>query len=129
MIEECRFCSALFSVSETGGGGVCGACNEPICCPHCHKTVRQERTTGVFTETLVRAPYSPLAQHLTISDDELSSMSIELIANTGSSGDAVYSYWFEVPDDTPKELLEKNDWKVGQTIDDIPVWVVDGDCS
>jgi hypothetical protein len=126
MVETCCHCGALFTVSCIGGNGICGACLEPIDCPYCKKTVRQERTTGTFTETLVKAPDSALAQYLGITDDEWNDMGAELNANT-SRDDMVYSYWFEVPEGTPEDLLEKTGWKVDQMIDDIPVWVVDCD--
>lgn len=130
MVETCCHCGALFTVSCIGGGGICGACLEPIDCPHCKKTVRQERTTGTFIETLVKAPGTPrnaLAQYLEITDDEWDEMGADLQANTGSSGDMTYCYWFIVPDGTSEDLLEKTGWKISQTIDDIPVWVVESD--
>lgn len=126
MVETCCHCGALFTVSCIGGNGICGACLEPIDCPYCKKTVRQERTTGSFTETLVKAPDSALAQYLGITDDEWDDMGAELNANT-SRDDMIYSYWFEVPEGTPEDLLEKTGWKVDQMIDDIPVSVVDCD--
>ncbi|WP_368181122.1 hypothetical protein [Aeromonas sp. R7-5] len=126
MVETCCHCGALFTVSCIGGNGICGACLEPIDCPYCKKTVRQERTTGTFTETLVKAPDSALAQYLGITDDEWDDMGAELNANT-SRDDMIYSYWFEVPEGTPEDLLEKTGWKVDQMIDDIPVSVVDCD--
>lgn len=48
MSEKCPFCGALFTVTEIAGGGICGACREPIDCPHCKNTIREERTTGWF---------------------------------------------------------------------------------
>ncbi len=127
MDEKCCHCGALFTVSCIGGDGICGACLEPIDCPHCKKTVRQERTTGTFSSTLLRAPDSALAQHLGITDDEWDEIGADLHANTGHSGEMPYDYWFTVPEGTSEELLEKTGWKVGQVIDDIPVWVVDCD--
>ncbi|ELM3617657.1 hypothetical protein RYR54_003342 [Aeromonas sobria] len=126
MVETCCHCGALFTVSCIGGNGICGACLEPIDCPYCKKTVRQERTTGTFTETLVKAPDSALAQYLGITDDEWDDMGAELNANT-SRDDMVYSYWFEIPYGASEDLLEKTGWKVDQMIDDIPVSVVDCD--
>ncbi|MFW2327006.1 MULTISPECIES: hypothetical protein [Aeromonas] len=72
-------------------------------------------------------PSSALAQYLEITDDEWDEMGAELNANTGHSDDMVYSYWFEVPEGTPEDLLEKTGWKVGQTISDIPVWAVEAE--
>ncbi|QNF15718.1 hypothetical protein FT670_04035 [Aeromonas jandaei] len=54
-------------------------------------------------------------------------MGADLHANTGHSDDTVYSYWFTVPEGTSEDLLEKTGWKIGQTVDGIPVWVVDCD--
>lgn len=125
MAEKCSFCGALFTVVEVGGGGVCGACREPIDCPYCHKTVREERTTGTFTTTLVKNPSSPLSQYLGITDKELDKMDVELNANTGSHEEMTYCYWFEVPEGTLQETLDKTGWKIGDVIDDIPVSVVE----
>lgn len=127
MVETCCHCGALFTVSCIGGNGICGACLEPIDCPYCKKTVRQERTTGTFVEKLVKAPQSAFAQYLGITDDEWGDMGADLHANTDHSDDTVYSYWFTVPEGTSEDLLEKTGWKVGQTVDGIPVWVVDCD--
>ncbi|WP_434663896.1 hypothetical protein [Aeromonas sp. NJAU223] len=127
MVETCSHCGALFTVSCIGGGGICGACQEPIDCPHCKKIVRQERTTGTFTTTLVKAPDSALAQYLGITDDEWDEMDAELQANTGHSGEMTYSYWFVVPEGTSDELLAKTGWEVDQMIAGIPVWVVEPD--
>ncbi|ELV7527161.1 hypothetical protein QMU90_000933 [Edwardsiella ictaluri] len=130
MIEKCHFCGATFTVECFGDGGICGACQEPIICPHCHKTVRNERTTGTFSTTLVKAPEyqdSALSRYLGITDDEWEDMGAELYENTGSSGDMVYSYWFVVPEGTSDDILEKTGWKIGQVINDIPVDVVDFD--
>ncbi|EOX4263290.1 hypothetical protein ACPF30_003497 [Vibrio cholerae] len=125
MNEECPKCGAKFSVTEIGGGGICGACREPIDCPYCHETVREERTTGTFSSTLIKVPNSPLSRYLGISDDDWEEMGAELNANTGNSGDMTYCYWFMVPEDTPEEILHKTGWKAGQMIDDIPLDVVD----
>ncbi|WP_076922381.1 hypothetical protein [Pseudoalteromonas sp. SK20] len=127
MNEVCPKCGAEFSVTVIGGGGICGACREPIDCPYCHETVREERTTGTFTETLIKAPDSLLSQHLGISDDDWENMGAELNANTGSSGEMTYCYWFMVPEATSEEILHKTGWKIGQMIDQIPVELVDND--
>lgn len=127
MNEVCPKCGAEFSVTEIGGGGICGACREPIDCPHCHETVREERTTGTFTGTLIKAPDSLLSRHLGISDDDWEDMGAELNANTGSSGEITYCYWFMVPEETSEEILHKTGWKIGQMIDQIPVELVDND--
>lgn len=134
MVETCNHCGALFTVTCIGSSSICGACLEPVNCPHCKQLVREERTSGSFFEVLVQAPdsvpseakVSSLAQYLGITDAEWDDMGAELNANT-SRDDMVYSYWFEVPEGTPEDLLEKTGWKVDQMIDDIPVWVVDCD--
>ena len=124
MIEQCSKCGAKFSVTEHGGG-ICGACQEPIDCPHCHETVRKERTTGTFSETLIKAPDSLLSQHLGVSDVDWEEMGAQLNANTGNNDEMTYCYWFIVPEGTPEEILEKTGWQVGQTVNDIPVELVD----
>ena len=70
---------------------------------------------------------SLLSQHLEISNEDWDAMGVELHANTGSNDEGPYCYWFEVPENTPEEILEKTGWKVGQTVNDIPVEVVDVD--
>ncbi|MGO1191998.1 hypothetical protein [Vibrio casei] len=127
MSEECPKCGAEFSVTVIGGGGICGACREPIDCPYCHETVREERTTGTFSETLIKAPDSLISRHLGISDDDWEEMGAELNANTGNSGEMTYCYWFMVPEGTSEEILQKTGWKIGQMIDQIPVEFVDND--
>ncbi|WP_323957308.1 hypothetical protein [Aeromonas caviae] len=128
MTETCDHCGALFTVSCIGAT-FSGACLEPINCPHCKALIREERTSGSFIETLVKAPPggSALARHLGITDDEWDEMGVELNENTGNSGDMVYCYWFIVPDATSDDILEKTGWKIGQMVDDIPVWVVDSE--
>lgn len=127
MAETCGYCGALFTVSCIGGGMVGGACLEPINCPHCKALIGEERTSGTFIETLVKAPDSALAQYLGITDAEWNDMGADLHANTGHSDDTIYSYWFTVPEGTSEDLLEKTGWKVGQTIGDIPVWAVEAE--
>ncbi|GAA74243.1 ATP-binding protein [Pseudoalteromonas sp. APC 3213] len=53
--------------------------------------------------------------------DEFESLDIEYISQEGSTGDMIYSYYFEVSSEASTELLEIMDWKVGQVISDIPV--------
>lgn len=59
---------------------------------------------------------SLLAEYLGITDEELDELGIELHGNTGSSGEMVYEYYFEVPDYLSEEVLEKMCWKAGETI-------------
>ena len=129
MNEKCPSCGAEFSVTEFGGGGICGACQEPIDCPYCHKTVRKERTTGTFMEKLIKAPDSVLSQYFGISDLEWEEVGAELNANTGNNDEMTYCYWFTVPNGTPEDILVKTGWKIGQVIDDIPVELVDNDTN
>ena len=129
MIEKCPECEAEFSVAVLGGGGICGACLEPIECPYCHKTVREERTTGSFIETLIKAPDSKLARYLGISDVEWEEMGVELNENYGNSGNMIYCYWFTVPEDITEEVLDKTGWKIDQIIDDIPVSLMDDEVA
>ncbi|PSV03683.1 hypothetical protein C0W80_05765 [Photobacterium leiognathi subsp. mandapamensis] len=125
MSEQCPFCGAIFTVVEMCGGGICGACREPIDCPHCKKKIREERTTGWFKEILISSPDNSLSQFLGITDNEWEEMGAELNANTGNTGDMVYNYWFIVPDATSEDILEKTGWNIGQTISDIPTWIVE----
>lgn len=127
MDETCNRCGAFFTVACLGGSGICGACLEPIICPHCQFVLRQERTTGTFVSTLVKAPQSSLSRYLCITDEDWANMAAELVANTGHSDEMTYSYCFIVPEGTSNEILAKTGWKVGQMIDGIPVWVVDSD--
>lgn len=127
MSEKCPHCGAIFKVSVIGGGGFSGACLEPINCPYCKETVRQERTTGSYIEELIRAPDSQLAQYLEITDRDWEMMGAELNENTGHSDETIYSYWFEVPEGTPEEILEKTGWEIGQTVNNIPSYVVDAE--
>lgn len=78
-------------------------------------------------ETHDSAHNSLLSQHLGITDVDWEEMATELNANTGSNDETTYCYWFRVPEDTPKEILEKTGWQVGQTVNDIPAWLVDTD--
>ena len=68
-----------------------------------------------------------LAEYLGLTDEQYEELDIELHADTGSSGEMVYSYWFYVPENTPLEVLEVTGWKRGQLINGIPVWVVDSE--
>lgn len=68
---------------------------------------------------------SELARYLNISDDQLDELNLELLENTGSSGETVYSYYFYVPMDVPAEILELTGWVPGQMIDGIPINVFD----
>ena len=74
---------------------------------------------------LVRYRESPLSRYLGLIDEEWVEMDAELNSNTDYHDEMSYCYWLEVPEDTPQDILNKTGWKVGDVIDDIPVWVVD----
>jgi hypothetical protein len=71
---------------------------------------------------------SKIAEYLEIPDDyldEFNSLDIEYFDDDGSSGDMIYSHYFEVPQETPQELLEAMSWVKGQTISNIPTSTLD----
>jgi hypothetical protein len=125
MVKQCQFCGATFKVFCIGGGGFSGACLEPIICPHCSKTVDEERTTGTYQTELLKAPESQLARYLGISDEEWERMGVDLVADTGQSGDMTYSYWFTVPEDVAQPVMNKTGWRPGCIVTGIPIWVVE----
>lgn len=69
---------------------------------------------------------SLLADYLGITEEELDDLDIELHEDTGSSGEMVYGYYFEVSDTLSEELLEEMGWTPGQTIY-VPLNVVNDD--
>jgi hypothetical protein len=68
-----------------------------------------------------------LASYLGLTDEQFEELDIELHADTGSSGEMVYSYFFDVPEHTSDEILDVTGWKVGQLINGIPIWVVENE--
>ena len=70
---------------------------------------------------------SVLADYLGLTDDELDELDIELYEDTGSSGEMVYSFWFEVPENISEEIKESTGWEPGQVITGIPINVVNDD--
>jgi len=71
---------------------------------------------------------SRIAEYLEIPDeyvDEFDSLGIEYLSDEGSSGEMVYSYYFEVPQGISQELLDLMDWTIGKIIRDIPVNIFD----
>jgi hypothetical protein len=68
-----------------------------------------------------------LAEYLGITDDQLEELDIELNADTGSSGEMTYSYWFHVPENASEEVLVATGWKVGELISGIPVHVAEAE--
>lgn len=68
-----------------------------------------------------------LANYLGISEEQLEELDLEIHENTGSSGDMIYSFWLELPEDISEEIIAITGWKPGQIITDIPLSVLDGD--
>lgn len=71
---------------------------------------------------------SPIVEYLDIPDDlinDFESLDIEYIGDEGSSGDMIYSYYFEVSPETSEELQEAMGWSIGQLVRDIPVHILD----
>lgn len=67
---------------------------------------------------------SKLAKFLDLTDEQLEESGIDedlIQEDTGNSGDMVYSYYFNVPEETSKEVLDEKQWKVGERIE-IPLW-------
>lgn len=68
---------------------------------------------------------SELAEFLGLTDEQLEETGIDeglLQEDSGSSGDLVYSYYFNVPEGTPDDILEEKGWTIGQRIE-VPVWL------
>jgi hypothetical protein len=64
-----------------------------------------------------------ITDYLDIPEDfqhDFDNCDIEYIADTGSSGDMVYSYYFIVPEHMSEDLLSYMGWRVGDEITDIP---------
>lgn len=67
---------------------------------------------------------SKLAKFLDLTDEQLEESGIDedlIQEDTGNSGDMVYSYYFNVPEETSKEVLDEKHWEVGDRIE-IPLW-------
>ncbi|WP_194206791.1 hypothetical protein [Superficieibacter sp. 1612_C1] len=63
---------------------------------------------------------SKLANTLGLTDEQLEEMGLDedsIHPDTGYSGEMPYSYYFNVPEDTPKEILEEKGWSVGERIE------------
>ncbi len=62
---------------------------------------------------------SKLAVYLDLTDDQLDEMGLDeniIHEDTGNSGEMVYSYYFNVPESTPQDILENKGWKIGERI-------------
>ncbi|MFS1911098.1 ATP-binding protein [Vibrio sp. 10N.286.48.B7] len=71
---------------------------------------------------------SRIAEYLEIPDEyveEFDSLNIDYSSDEGSTGDMIYSYYFEIPLDASQELIDVMNWDIGQKICDIPVSVVE----
>ncbi|MFK5892933.1 MAG: hypothetical protein QM504_06905 [Pseudomonadota bacterium] len=68
-----------------------------------------------------------LANYLGISEEQLEELDLKVHEDTGSSGEMVYSFWLELPEDISEEIMTITGWKPGQIISDIPVSVLEGD--
>ncbi|GHG07776.1 hypothetical protein [Thalassotalea marina] len=71
----------------------------------------------------LEANMSELANYLGITDEQLEELDLEIQGDYGSSGEMLYSYYFEVPEHAPSDVLEITGWKVGQVINSIPLSV------
>ncbi|HBR7383587.1 TPA: hypothetical protein MYN16_004842 [Klebsiella pneumoniae] len=63
---------------------------------------------------------SKLADYLDLTNEELLDMGLDedqIYPDTGSSGEMIYSYYFNVPEETPIEILKKKGWAVGDRIE------------
>ncbi|MEZ8170026.1 MULTISPECIES: ATP-binding protein [unclassified Vibrio] len=71
---------------------------------------------------------SPIVEYLDIPNDliqDFETLDIEYLGDEGSSGEMIYSYYFEVPSDTSEELQKTMGWVIGEFIRDIPEHVLD----
>ncbi|MBK4723918.1 hypothetical protein [Pantoea agglomerans] len=70
---------------------------------------------------------SKLAKFLDLTDEQLEEFGIDedsIHEDSGNSGDMVYSYYFNVPEDMDKEILEEKGWRIGDRIE-LPIWLFD----
>ncbi|MBZ5486917.1 hypothetical protein HW452_05195 [Halomonas aquamarina] len=60
-----------------------------------------------------------IADELGLTVDEVEEVGIEdlIDEDTGSSGETTYSYYFNVPENTPKHILDKKAWSVGDRVE------------
>jgi len=64
--------------------------------------------------------YSQLAEYLDLTDEELEEIGLDeddIFPDTGNSGDMIYSYYFNVPEQTPQHILEKKGWVIGERVE------------
>lgn len=63
---------------------------------------------------------SRLASYLKLTDEQLEEMGLDedqIFADTGSSGEMIYSYYFNVPEETPNKILKKKKWAIGDRVE------------
>ncbi|EKM0532649.1 hypothetical protein PTT84_003032 [Cronobacter turicensis] len=63
---------------------------------------------------------SKLAVYLDLTDDQLDEMGLDediIHEDSGNSGEMVYSYYFNVPESTPQDILKNKSWKIGDRIE------------
>ena len=63
---------------------------------------------------------SKLAVYLDLTDDQLEEMGLDediIHEDSGNSGEMVYSYYFNVPEGTPQDILEDKNWKIGERVE------------
>jgi len=70
---------------------------------------------------------SKLSDYLNITQEELEELDLDIQENKGSSGDMLYSYWFEVPESASSELMAAKGWEPKQIVYDIPIEVIHDD--
>lgn len=71
---------------------------------------------------------SPIVEYLDIPNDlinDFECLDIEYHSDGGSSDEITYSYYFEIPSDTSKELLKAMGWSIGEFVRDIPAHILD----
>jgi hypothetical protein len=90
------------------------------------KDYQPNSTTFKFFSNLNKenGSVNELATYLELTDEEFDIMDISFQEDTGSSGEMTYSYYFNVPENTPTEVLNRKQWKVGQPVMNIPTNLV-----
>ncbi|MFJ5427685.1 MULTISPECIES: hypothetical protein [Pectobacterium] len=62
-----------------------------------------------------------LANELGLTLEEIESIPLDadsdVHSDDGNSGNQVYSFYFNVPDTTPEEILDKKCWEIGERVE------------
>ncbi|MCX2525594.1 hypothetical protein [Larsenimonas rhizosphaerae] len=60
-----------------------------------------------------------LAEHLELELEQVGEMDLidRIHEDKGNTGGTVYSCYFNVPEETPKEILEKKGWQIGDRVE------------